>query len=54
MSAREALAALKTAQVEAIAWCGADLHRPVSRTAANEGRFFWRPRLRGGRARPAT
>ncbi|MFR8830753.1 MAG: helix-turn-helix domain-containing protein, partial [Eggerthella lenta] len=43
MSVREALAALKTAQVEGdrVA-CWADLHHDAFRAAANEGRLFWR------------
>ncbi len=43
MSVREALAALKTAQVEdgyAVSW--ADLHHDAFRAAASEGRLFWR------------
>ena len=43
MSVREALAALKTAQVEGesvVTW--ADLHHDAFRAAASEGRLFWR------------
>ena len=43
MSVREALAALKTAQVEGDrVVCWADLHHDAFRAAANEGRLFWR------------
>ncbi|WP_080799820.1 PucR family transcriptional regulator [Arabiibacter massiliensis] len=43
MSVREALAALKTAQIEGqdvVRW--ADLHHDAFRAAASEGRLFWR------------
>ncbi|MEG0301761.1 helix-turn-helix domain-containing protein, partial [Gordonibacter sp.] len=43
MSAREALAALKTAQIEneeRVSW--ADLHHDAFRASATEGRLFWR------------
>lgn len=43
MSVREALAALKTAQIERegmVSW--ADLHHDAFRAAASEGRLFWR------------